>query len=163
MAKELSEMAPFKEIFMVSAEKNSGVDAMLESLAAVMPANPYLFDPNDAVDVPDKLWLSEITREKIYRFIHKELPYHIHVATDKIETDAEGVIEISQTIHVKSDGHKKIVIGKGGEQLKKIGTLARHEIQDEWGVNARLKLFVRVEDWENNREHYESQGLDYVE
>ena len=162
LAKELGDMNIFKEIFMISAEKNQGIEPMLNVLADVMPKSPLLFDGRDAVDVPDELWLAEITREKIYRFIHQELPYHIHVATDKMELADDGVAEIAQTIHVKSDGHKKIVIGKNGEQLKKIGMLARHEIQDEWGRKARLKLFVRVEDWENNKEHYESQGLTYV-
>jgi GTP-binding protein Era len=163
MAQELSDIGIFREIFMISALKKQGIEPMLESLAAVMPSGPYLFDPADAVDVPDTLWLAEITRENIYKFLHQELPYHIHVSTDKMETDGEGVVEIAQTIYVKTDGHKKIIIGKDGQQLKKIGTLARHEIQDEWGVNARLKLFVRVEDWENKAEHYESQGLKYVE
>jgi len=162
LAQELSEIGVFKEIFMISALKKQGIEPMLKTLAETMPESPYLFDPKDIVDVPDELWLAEMTREKIYKFIHQELPYHIHVSTDKIETDPEGVIEIYQTIYVKSAGHKKIIIGKKGEQLKQIGMLARHEIQDEWGVNARLKLFVRVEDWENNSEHYESQGLSYV-
>ena len=79
-----------------------------------------------------------------------------------MEADAENVVEIGQTIYVKSDGHKKIVIGKNGEQLKRIGTEARREIQDEWGVNARLKLFVKVEDWENDAGRYAEQGLNYV-
>jgi len=162
LAAELNEMGIFKEIFMISALKNNGVDRILETLANDMPECPYLFDQKDLVDVPDTLWLSEMTREKIYKFIHQELPYQIHVSTDKIDTDDEGVIEIMQTIYVKSQGHKKIIIGKGGEQLKQIGMLARHDIQDEWRVNARLKIFVRVEDWENNKEHYESQGLKYV-
>ncbi|MDR1027018.1 MAG: GTPase Era [Rickettsiales bacterium] len=162
VAQELSELAKFDEIFFISAAKGQGIEPMLAALAAAMPEHPYLFDAKDLVDVPDGLWLAEITREKIYKFLHQELPYHIHISTDKIDTDADGVLEIAQTIFVKSDGHKKIIIGKGGEQLKQIGTEARREIQDEWGVNARLKLFVRVEDWENSPERYEEQGLSYV-
>jgi len=162
IAAELGAMGIFKEIFFISALKNQGIGEMLDALAAVMPEHPYLFDAKDAVDVPDTLWLAEITREKVYKYIHQELPYHIHISTDSLETDSEGVIEIAQTIYVRSDGHKKIIIGRGGEQLKQIGTEARLEIQDEWGANARLKLFVRVEDWENNAERYAEQGLDYV-
>ena len=162
MAQTLSEAGIFQEIFMISALKNQGIEELLNTLAKEMPESPYLFDAKDLVDVPDTLWLAEITREKIYKYIHQELPYHINVTTDKVETDDEGVLEIAQTIYVRSDGHKKIIIGKKGAQLKKIGTEARHEIQDEWGVNARLKLFVRVEDWEGNPEHYEAQGLHYV-
>ncbi|HOY47720.1 MAG TPA: GTPase Era [Alphaproteobacteria bacterium] len=159
---ELSELAEFKEIFMVSALKNDGVDGMLGSLADVMPEGPYLFDTVDAPDVPDNLYLAELTREKIYKYIHQELPYHIHVVTEKVDIDPEEVLEIYQKIVVKSDGHKKIIVGKGGEQLKRIGTDARHDIQDQWGVNARLHLFVRVEpDWEEKAENYEDQGLEF--
>ena len=162
IAAELNEMADFREIFMISAMKNDGVAEMLTSLAAVMPASPYLFDAADATDVPDNLYLAELTREKVYRYIHQELPYHINVVTERVDVDTDGVLDIYQKIVVQSDAHKKIVIGRGGTQLKKIGTAARHDIQDQWGVNARLHLFVRVEpDWENTAENYTDQGLEF--
>ena len=162
IAAELSQMAEIKEIFMISALKNDGVKQMLDSLASVMPESPYLFDTKDASDVPDALYLSELTREKIYKYIHQELPYHINVLTEKVEVDDEGVLDIYQKISVQNEAHKKIVIGRGGAQLKQIGTAARHDIQDQWGVNARLHLFVRVEpDWENKAENYEEQGLEF--
>ena len=162
MVAELSSLAEFKEIFMISALKNDGVNEMLNALAAVMPESPYLFDAADAVDVPDNLYLAELTREKIYKYIHAELPYHINVVTEKVDVDADGVLDIYQKIVVQSDAHKKIVIGRGGEQLKKIGTDARHDIQDQWGVNARLHLFVRTEEnWEDKAENYTDQGLEF--
>ena len=162
MVAELNQMAPWSEIFMVSALKNDGVNQMLQSLASVMPAGPYLFDTVDAPDVPDELYLSELTREKIYKYIHQELPYHINVVTERVDVDDEGVLDIYQKIAVRNDGHKKIVVGRGGAQLKQIGTAARHDIQDQWGVNARLHLFVRVEpDWEEKAENYIDQGLEF--
>ena len=162
MVAELSNLAKIKEIFMISALKNDGVNEMLSALAAVMPESPYLFDTTDAVDVPDNLYLAELTREKIYKYIHQELPYHINVVTEKVDVDPDGVLDIYQKIVVQSDAHKKIVIGRGGELLKKIGTDARHDIQDQWGVNARLHLFVRVEEnWENVAENYTDQGLEF--
>ncbi len=162
MVAELSNMASFNEIFMISALKNDGVEQMLKSLSAVMPESPYLFEDKDAVDVPDMLYLAELTREKIYKYIHQELPYHINVVTEKVEQDDEGVLEIYQKIVVQNAAHKKIVVGRGGEQLKKIGTAARHDIQDQWGVNARLHLFVRVEEnWEDVAENYTDQGLEF--
>lgn len=162
MVAELSGMAEFKEIFMISALKNDGVKQMLESLSLVMPESPYLFETRDAVDVPDMLYLAELTREKVYKYIHQELPYHINVVTEKVDTDSEGVLEIYQKIVVQSAAHKKIVVGRGGAQLKKIGTAARHDIQDQWGVNARLHLFVRVEEnWEDTAENYIDQGLEF--
>ena len=162
MVAEISNMAPWREIFMISALKNDGVNQMLQSLADVMPESPYLFDTVDSPDVPDELYLSELTREKIYKYIHQELPYHINVVTERVDVDDEGVLDIYQKIAVRNDGHKKIVVGRGGMQLKKIGTAARHDIQDQWGVNARLHLFVRVEpDWEEKAENYTDQGLDF--
>jgi len=162
IAAELAQLAPFREIFMASALRGDGLEKMMQTLAAVMPESPYLFDAADATDVPDELYLAELTREKIYKFVHQELPYHIHVVTEKVETAPDGVLEIYQKIVVNSENHKKIVIGRGGAQLEQIGTAARHDIQAQWGVNARLHLFVRVEpDWENKRENYEEQGLEF--
>lgn len=159
---ETNELAHPREIFMISALKNDGVNQMLDALAAVMPAGPYLFDAHDASDVPDNLYLSELTREKIYKYIHQELPYHINVVTERVDVDSDGVLDIYQKIAVQNDAHKKIVIGRGGAQLKKIGTAARHDIQNQWGVNARLHLFVRVEpNWENTAENYTDQGLEF--
>ena len=162
MVAEISTMAPWREIFMISALKNDGIEQMLTALADVMPQSPYLFDATDAPDVPDELYLSELTREKIYKYIHQELPYHINVVTERVDVAGDGVLDIHQKIAVRSDAHKKIVVGKGGEQLKRIGTAARHDIQDQWGVNARLHLFVRVEpDWEERAENYIDQGLEF--
>lgn len=159
---QLATLAEFKEIFMISALKNDGVEQMLAALADVMPASPYLFEPETRPDVPDELYLAELTREKIYKYIHQELPYHINVVTERVDVDADGVLDIYQKIVVQNDAHKKIVIGRGGEQLKQIGTAARHDIQNQWGVNARLHLFVRVEpDWENKAENYTDQGLEF--
>ena len=162
IAAELNEMANFREIFMISAMKNDGIAEMLDGLAAVMPESPYLFDAHDDVDIPDNLYLSELTREKIYRYIHQELPYHINVVTEHVDVDNEGVLDIYQKIVVASEAHKKIVVGRGGAQLKQIGVAARHDIQDQWGVNARLHLFVRVEEnWEDMAENYTDQGLEF--
>lgn len=159
---EINKLAHPREIFMISALKNDGIDQMLDALAAVMPAGPYLFDAHDASDVPDNLYLSELTREKIYKYIHQELPYHINVVTERVDVGSDGVLDIYQKIAVQNDAHKKIVIGRGGAQLKKIGTAARHDIQNQWGVNARLHLFVRVEpNWENTAENYTDQGLEF--
>ena len=162
MVAEISSMAPWREIFMISALKNDGIEKMLNALADVMPESPYLFDTVDAPDVPDKLYLAELTREKIYKYIHQELPYHINVVTERVDVADDGVLDIYQKIAVRNDGHKKIVVGRAGTQLKQIGTAARRDIQDQWGVNARLHLFVRVEpDWEENAENYIDQGLEF--
>jgi len=163
LAQELSSLYSFKEIFMISALKKDGIDSILKSLSSVMPESCYLFDPKDSIDIPDELYLSELTREKIYKYIHKELPYLINVITEKVDVDSDGVLDIYQKVLVKSISHKKILIGKGGDQLKKIGMEARFDIQNQWDVNARLHLFVKVDPkWEDDKENYILQGLDFV-
>lgn len=163
LAQELSSLYSFKEIFMISALKKDGIDSILKSLSSVMPESCYLFDPKDSIDIPDELYLSELTREKIYKYIHKELPYLINVITEKVDVDSDGILDIYQKVLVKSISHKKILIGKGGDQLKKIGMEARFDIQNQWDVNARLHLFVKVDpNWEDDRENYILQGLDFV-
>ena len=163
LAQELSNLYDFKEIFMISALKKDGLDSILKSLSSVMPESCYLFDPKDSIDIPDELYLSELTREKIYKYIHKELPYLINVITEKVDVDSDGVLDIYQKILVKSLGHKKILIGKSGDQLKKIGMEARFDIQNQWDVNAKLHLFVKVDpNWEDDKENYTLQGLDFV-
>ena len=133
-----------------------------ELLPITAEINELAHPAHDATDVPDNLYLAELTREKIYKYIHQELPYHINVVTERVDVADDGVLDIYQKIAVRSDAHKKIVIGRAGAQLKKIGTAARHDIQDQWGVNARLHLFVRVEpNWENTAENYEDQGLEF--
>ena len=98
MVAEISTMAPWREIFMISALKNDGIEQMLTALADVMPQSPYLFDATDAPDVPDELYLSELTREKIYKYIHQELPYHINVVTERVDVADDGVLDIHQKI-----------------------------------------------------------------
>jgi GTP-binding protein Era len=162
LAARLAEYGIFKEIFMISATEGIGVAELREYLVRAAPAAPWYFPAGQRSDIHRAFEAAEITREKVYKFVHQELPYQIYVATEKVETAEDGVLEIWQKIAVATEGHKKIVVGRGGEMLKKIGTAARHEIQDEWGVNARLHLFVRVEkDWENKKESYEEQGLEF--
>ncbi len=159
---ELSSMANWNEIFMTSALKGTGIDEILTSLAKIMPESPYLFDPEDTVDINDKIYASEITREKIYKYIHQELPYHIYVATDKIERDKDDAILIHQTIYVGKENYKKILIGKGGENLQKIGTESRFDLQQQWGEGVRLNVFVKVDaKWEERSENYEDMGLEF--
>ena len=108
------------------------------------------------------MWYNTVSDQKVYKYIHQELPYHINVVTERVDVDADGVLDIYQKIAVQNEAHKKIVIGRGGEQLKRIGTAARHDIQDQWDVNARLHLFLRVEpDWEEKAENYIDQGLEF--
>jgi GTP-binding protein Era len=152
----------FAEIFFVSAEKGDGIEPMLDNLAAHLPLSPYLFPEEEVTDVPLRLLAAEITREKIFDQLHEELPYAISVETEAWETFADGSVKIDQVVKVTREGHKPIVLGKGGQRIKAIGTAARKEIAALVDAPVHLKLFVRVdENWAEQRDTYRTLGLDF--
>jgi GTP-binding protein Era len=105
---------------------------------------------------------SEVTREKIYLRLHDELPYATTVETEKWEERNDGSVKIDQIITVEREGQKAIALGKGGATIKKIGELARTELEAMFGRRVHLFLFVKVrEDWAENREHYKDMGLEF--
>jgi GTP-binding protein Era len=110
----------------------------------------------------ERLIAAEITRERLFLELRQELPYASMVETDRWQEQKDGSVRIEQTIHVERDTQKAIVLGKGGKQVKRIGELARAEMERFLGRRVHLFLFVRVsEGWAENREHFESLGLDY--
>jgi GTP-binding protein Era len=152
----------FEDIFLVSALKGDGLDALLDWVKARMPEGPWHYPEDEAADVPARLLASEVTREKIYLRLHDELPYATTVETEKWEERRDGSVKIDQTIYVQRDGQKAIVLGKGGATIKKIGELARTELEELLGRRVHLFLFVKVrEDWAEKSEHYKEIGLDY--
>lgn len=158
---ELSKMFNVNEIFMISALKNEGIDDMLVTLSKYIPKNEYFGEQKDgAYEQDEKIYLAEITREKIYKYLHEELPYNIFVITEKVDKDEDNILNIYQKIIVKTSGHKKILLGKNGNMIKTIGIESRIDIQKELNIKARLNLFVKIEnDWENKEENYLEQGL----
>ena len=152
----------FEDIFLVSALKGDGLDALMEWVKARMPEGPWHYPEDEAADIPARLLASEVTREKIYLRLHDELPYATTVETEKWEDRADGSVKIDQTIYVQRDGQKAIVLGKGGATIKKIGELARTELEEMFGRRVHLFLFVKVrEDWDQQREHYKEMGLEF--
>ena len=152
----------FEDIFLVSALKGEGVADVASWVAARMPEGPWLYPEDQAADIPSRLLAAEITREKIYLRLHDELPYASAVETEKWEERKDGSVRIDQVIYIQRDGQKAIVLGKGGQTIKKIGELARTELEDLFGRRVHLFLFVKVrEDWAENSEHYKEIGLDY--
>jgi GTPase len=152
----------FEDVFLVSALKGEGVDDIAAWVAARMPEGPWLYPEDQAADVPSRLLAAEITREKIYLRLHDELPYASTVESEKWEDKPDGSVRINQIIYVQREGQKPIVLGKGGQTIKKIGELARTEMEEIFGRKVHLFLFVKVrEDWDEQREHYREMGLEY--
>jgi GTP-binding protein Era len=152
----------FEDVFLVSALKGQGLEEVLEWTRARMPPGPWHYPEDEAADIPSRLLASEVTREKIYLRLHDELPYATTVETEKWEERKDGSVKIDQTIYVQRDGQKAIVLGKGGATIKKLGELARADLEEMFARRVHLFLFVKVrEDWAEQREHYKEMGLDY--
>jgi GTP-binding protein Era len=154
----------FEQIFVISALKGDSVEDVFAWCAGKMPEGPWLFPEDQAGDITSRLLAAEITREKIYLRLHDELPYASMVETEKWEERKDGSVKIDQVIYVQRDGQKPIVLGKGGATIKKIGELARLELEEIFGRRVHLFLFVKVsEDWAEKREHYREMGLEFPE
>lgn len=163
LTKELNDTGVFKETFMISALKGSGVVELVRYLSDIAPMSPWHYPKDQVTDINDKLYYAEITREKIYQFLHKELPYSITVETESVEINEEkNSITINQIVYVLKDSHRKIFLGKGGSSIKTIGERSRKDLENLLGKKVNLFLFVKVkENWMNDIERYQNMGLEF--
>ena len=137
---------PFAGIIPVSALKGEGVARLVEVLGEVMPLGPALYPEDALTDLPERFIAGELVREQLFRYLKQELPYSIAVTIESWRDKARvGLVEIDAVIHVERESQKGIVIGKGGQTLKRVGTLARKSLESLLGSKVMLKLFVRVE------------------
>lgn len=162
LAEKLNDQGCFKEVFMISALKGNGTDDLLRLLANTMPEGPWLFPEEQLTDMPQMLLAAEITREKLMINVHQELPYALTVETETWENFKDGSIKIEQTIYVRRDSQKAIILGKGGQRVKAIGAAARHELEDIFSTRVHLMLFVKVKErWEEDPNRYSIWNLDF--
>ena len=160
--KELSELYDFEKIFMISAETGEGVEDVMNWLAEQMPQSPYLFDPEDLSDLPMRLMAAEIMREKLFLNLHQELPYQMTVECESWEERADGSAEIKLVIFVAREGHRGIVLGKGGQTIKRIGQAARRELEEIFDQRIHLISFVKhKKDWMDDKDRYRDWDLDF--
>ena len=155
-----SKRFPFREIVPISAEQGEQVDVLVDVLEKYLPEGPPLFPEDSLTDVPMRFIVAELIREKVLRRTGEEIPYSIAVTIDAfIEGGPGEKTEIHAVIHVDRDSQKGILIGKGGERLKQIGTDARKEIEALLGEKVFLKLFVRVQNnWTRDAKDMERFG-----
>ncbi len=162
LTEELSKEGIFERVFMISGLTGSGVDDLKDYLAVAMPEGPWLFPEDQLTDIPQRLLASEVTREQMFLQLHDELPYASTVETEGWEEKSDGSARITQVIYVRRDTQKAIVLGHGGQQIKKIGARARLELEKLLERRIHLFLFVKVrEDWPEDRERYEAMGLEF--
>ena len=160
LATTMNQAMDFEATFMVSARDDDGVKDLVKYVAKLMPEGPFHYPPDQMSDMPMRLMAAEVTREKLFRAVHEEIPYDITVETESWEEFDDGSVKINQTIFVAREGQKKIVLGKGGEMIGKIGTHARVELEEIMGCRVHIKLFVKVrENWSEDSEHYKIWGL----
>ena len=152
----------FDDTFMISALNGDGVDDLVTFLAGHMPEGPWHFPEDQVSDQAERLLAAEITREKLYLQLRQELPYATTVETETWEERKDGSVKIEQVIFVERDSQKSIILGKGGQQIKKIGAAARTELEDILDTRVHLFLFVKVrEKWADDPERYRDWGLDF--
>lgn len=148
-----------KEIFMISALKEKGLETLSKLLLQNAPEGPWLFSPEAMTNLSERLWAQEITREEIFLHLHQEVPYETAVATDLLEELKDGSLKIKQTIYVSRPGQKGIILGKGGTQIKRIGERARHAMEDGLQRRVHLFLFVKVlENWTKDPQRFQQLG-----
>jgi GTP-binding protein Era len=162
LAQAANERMPFAKTFMIAAISGDGVDDIRSTLAEMVPPGPFLYPEDQMSDAPMRHLAAEITREKIYRKLHQELPYQSTVETDKWEERKDKSVRIEQTIFVERESQRKIVLGKGGATIKSIGADSRKEISEILGVPVHLFLFVKVrENWGDDPDRYREMGLEF--
>ncbi|MBD3764209.1 MAG: GTPase Era [Rhodobacterales bacterium] len=164
LAQQLNEAYPFEKTFMISAERGHGVEDLRDWLAGALPEGPGLYPEDQIADLPLRMIAAEMTREKLTLRLHEELPYQLTVETEKWEDRPDGSVRIDQIVYVAREGHKGIVLGKGGETAKAVGQAARAEIAALLERPVHLFLTVKVRpNWLEEAERYSEMGLDFRE
>ncbi|MEM7221421.1 MAG: GTPase Era [Pseudomonadota bacterium] len=158
----LSEAGDFDEVFMISALTGDGVQDLLESLVAAMPEGPWLYPEDQLLDISERLFAAEVTREKLFLRLHDELPYALTVETESWETRKDGSVRIEQTVYLRRDSQKAIALGHGGRTIKAVREAAQEELAAHLGCPVHLFLFVKVrERWQDDPARYRTWGLDF--
>lgn len=155
-----AELRPFLAVIPVSALQGTGLDVLEDVITKNLPVSDFIYPEDQLTDKSERFFAAEIVREKIIRQLGEELPYQTAVEIEQFVDDA-GLLRIAALIIVEKDGQKKIVIGDGGERLKKIGQQARLDMEQMFGAKVMLKLWVKVRrGWADNERALNSLGIE---
>ncbi|MCO4745417.1 MAG: GTPase Era [Proteobacteria bacterium] len=148
----------------ISALTSDGVDSLLNIIATELPVHPPMFPEDEWAQVSERFLVAEIIREKLFHLTEQEIPYSCFVEIERFDEEeryTQGITRIYAKIIVERGSQKGIVIGKGGEMLRRIGTLARRELQKTLDCRVYLELFVKVErDWTKTRKGLRRVGFE---
>lgn len=143
----------FKAVVPISATKEDGVQAVIDEIVQILPEGPKYYSDDEYTDQTVRQIAEEIIREKALKFLNDEVPHGIYIEIEKFKdrktSKGEDIYDIDATIYCLRESHKGIIIGKGGNLLKKIASTARYDIEEMLGTKVNLKVWVKVkEDWQ---------------
>ena len=151
---------PEAEIFPISAQERFGVAQLFDAIKDALPEGPAFFPKDQLTDKSERFFVNEIIREKILTNYDKEIPYSVEVEVESFQEE-DDIIRISAVIYCERDSQKGIIIGKAGSALKRVGSQARHEIEDFFQKQVFLQLFVKVDrDWRSSTSRLKHYGYD---
>jgi GTPase Era involved in 16S rRNA processing len=155
----------FAEIIPMSAKQRKDIERLLVICEKYLPEQPWIYGQDDITDKSERFMAGEVVREKLFRFTGDELPYTSTVVIDQFKEEpgktASRFVKIAATIIVERDSHKAMVIGAGGEGLKRMGTEAREELERLMDAKVFLQLWVKVQGgWADNAERVKSFGYE---
>lgn len=152
LMEEYRKLHDFKEIIPISALKKKGLDLLLDRVVDNLPAGPRYFPEDQVTDQPARFMVSEMVREQVLHDTKEEVPYSTTVAIERYE-EGKKLTRIAAVIYCERESQKGILVGKGGQMLKKIGTAARLNIEKMLGTRVFLELFVKAQPgWRDSRE-----------
>ena len=152
---EYRRLHDFKEVIPISARKHEGLDLLLDKLLRFLPEGPHYFPDEQITDQPMRFMVAEVIREQVLLETSEEVPYATTVLIEQFE-EGQKLTRIAAAIYCEREGQKAILIGKGAQMLKKIGTAARLQIEKMVGTKVFLELFVKVRSgWRESREFVE--------
>ena len=159
--KQLEEFGCFDHIVTISAKDGTGCDELFAMLKPYGNEGPHYFDDDAFTDMPEKELVAELVREKALLFLREEVPHGIAVVVERFkERPDKDLIDIDVDIYCERKSHKGMIIGKGGQMLKKIASAARMDIEELLGVKVNLQCWVEVrEDWRDNELQLNSLGF----
>jgi GTPase len=145
-----AKVMPNAEVIPISALSNFNIDYLKERIAALLPDSPPYFEKDALTDKPARFFVTEIIRQKILLYYQKEIPYSVEVGIETFKEEND-LISIKAIIYVERDSQKGIIIGHQGQALKKVGIMARRDIERFFEKKVFLEMYVKVEkDWRNN-------------
>ena len=155
------DVCEFAEIVPLSALKEKNTDLLTELIFKYLPYGPQFYDEDTVTDQPMRQIAAELIREKALRLLNEEIPHGIAVTIEGMKERPDGIMDIDASIVCERDSHKGIIIGKGGNMLKRIGTEARKDIEHMMDIQVNLKLWVKVrKEWRDSELYMKNYGYD---